>query len=189
MLIQRKWFAFAAISILIFSSLACNLATGISSEKTAIPVPTEDPAALETQVSGAISTAVSGGRITLELTEGQLTAAANEELQTSGEDRIQDLQVQLDDGVMVISGEANQNGMNLPLSISVKINVDSQGKPHTQIVSGKLGPFSLPETMLAQITTQFDQMLQSQLSANAESLFVESISIDNGVITIVAQIQ
>ncbi len=188
MLTQRKWFAFAAISILILSSLACNLATSASSVETAIPISTDDPAALETQVSGAISTAISGGRITLELTEGQLTAAANEELQASEENRIRDLQVSLDDGVMVITGEVNQSGMDLPLTVSVKIDVDPQGKPHTQIVSGKLGPFSLPENILAQITTQFDQMIQAQLSANAESLFIESIGIDNGKITIVAHI-
>jgi len=189
MLTKRKWYALVSVSILILSSLACNLPTGASSVETAIPVPPEDPAAVETQISGAISTAISGGRITLELTEGQLAAAANDELLASGEDRIQNLQIRLDDGLMAISGEVNQNGMTLPLTVSVKIDVDSQGKPHTQIISGKLGPFSLPENILAQITTQFDQMLQNQLSATAQTLFVESIGIDNGKITIIAEIR
>lgn len=189
MLSQRKWFALAAISILILSSLACNLPTAAGMAESAISSPTEDPQLLETQLNTALSTALSGGRVTLELTEGQLTAAANEELLQSGENRIKDLQIRLDDGLMTISGQVNQNGFDLPLNIAVRIRVDPQGKPHTEIVSGKLGPLSLPDNMLAQITAQFDQMLQTQLSANADNLFVESIGIENGKMTIVAQIQ
>ncbi len=51
----------------------------------------------------------------------------------------------------------------------MKINVDSQGKPHTQIISGTVGPFAIPDSMLEQITAQFDQMLASQLQADGRT--------------------
>jgi uncharacterized protein YpmS len=188
-MLQRKFFVVLVISVLLFSSLGCILAGRTAQIATPTPVATEDLTPLETQVESAVKTAVSGGRVTLEFTEGQLTSAANQELASQGESRIRDLQIRLDDGLMNISGQVEQNGLDLPLTISLKINVDSQGRPHTQIVSGKVGPFSLPQNMLDQITTQIDTMLQSQLDSSAQALFVESIGIDNGVITVVAQLK
>jgi hypothetical protein len=189
MLTQRKLFVLLTLTALLASSLGCAFLSGNAATETPTPAVTEDPHAVETQVSAAIGTAESGGRITLEFTEGQLTAAANEEIQNQGETRISDLLIHLDDGVMTISGRANQNGLELPLTIALKITADSLGKPHTEIVSGKLGPFSLPDNLLTQITTQLDEVLQSELDANAQDLFVESIGIDNGMITVVAQMR
>lgn len=183
---QRMLSVYLAIAAMLFFGLGCGLAN--RAIPTPEPIATEDLTPVETQVGAAIRTAVSGGRVTLELTEAQLTSAANQELQNQGESQVSDIQIRLDDGVMEVSGQVEQNGLNLPLTISVKIDVDAAGKPHTEIVSGQLGPFSLPQNMLEQITAQFDTMIQSQLNANASSLFIESISIDNGLITIVAQI-
>ena len=71
----------------------------------------------------------------------------------------------------------------------MKITVDDQGKPHAQIISGKVGMFAIPDDMLKQITDQVDQMITSQLQANGGNLFIESLTIDKGKIDIVAQIK
>jgi hypothetical protein len=145
--------------------------------------------ALETEVNSAAATAVAGGKVHLEFTEGQLTAAANTELQKQGETRIKDVQIGLNAGILSLSGLVNQNNFEMPLTISMKITVDDQGKPHTQIVSGKVGMFALPDDMLKQITDQVDLMITSQLQANGGNLFIESLTIDKGKLDIVAQMK
>ena len=71
----------------------------------------------------------------------------------------------------------------------MKIIVDEQGKPHAQVTSGKVGMFAIPDDMLKQITDQVDQMITSQLQANGANLFIESLTIDNGKIDVVAQMK
>ena len=187
MIKQPKWLIVLVFSSFVFLSLACLGFSQGQSVETDLPLPNDDPGAVETQVYAAIATAASGGRIVLEFTEGQLTATANQELQSSGEQSIRDLRVALDDGLVTITGKVNQSGFDLPLTIDLTISVDGSGVPHTNVVGGKLGPFSLPQDMLDQIAAQFDQVLQDELDASAENLFVESVSIDNGKITIVAE--
>lgn len=184
-MLERKSILTLALAALLIAGLACNL-PGFTGPGAA---PTEDLTPVATQVASAIKTAQNGGRITLTLTEGQLTSLANQEAQSQPDNPISDIRIRLDDGVMAFSGQAEQDGLSMPISASVNISADAQGRLHTQIISGKLGPFALPQGTLDQLTAQFDAIIQSQLAANAGSLFVENIAIDNGQITITAQIK
>jgi uncharacterized protein YpmS len=185
MSIKSKLIVTLIVLTIALSGLGCALVERAISA-TPASVRTEDTSAVITQISAAATSAATGGQIVLEFTEGQLTTIANQELQNQNEGSLQDLQIRLNDGMMQITGNATQDGLSLPLTINLKINVDSQGAPHSQIVSAKVGPFSLPQDMLDQTTSQLDQILQQQLDASADNLFVDSLSIDNGKITIVA---
>ena len=186
---RRKRVIFLTVIAIALAVLACSLARPAALTPTATPVSTVDVPALETQVNSAASTAVAGGKVHLEFTEAQLTAAANTEIQKSGETRIKDIQIGLQGGLLTVSGQVNQSGFDMPMEIVMKITIDSQGKPHTQIISGTVGPFAIPDSMLEQITAQFDQMLASQLQADGKNLFIESLTIDNGKINVVAQMK
>ncbi len=184
---RRKRVIFMTVIALILSTLACSLVSPTAPPPTPTPISTAEYRAMETEVQSAAATAAAGGKVHLVFTEGQLTAAANTELQKQGETRIKNLQIGLDAGLLNLSGLVNQSGLDLPLTISMKITVDDQGKPHTQVVSGKVGMFGLPDNMLKQITDQVDQMITSQLQANGGNVFIESLTIDKGKIDIVAQ--
>lgn len=171
------------------SSLGCLFSFQSEAVTTEIPNSTESVVSIETQVNAAIETVQNGGKIFLELTEDQLTSVAADELSKQGNSDIRNLRISLDDGLMKISGDVDQNGIELPLTLFLKINVDQNGQPFTEIISGKVGIFSLPDNLLAQITSQFDLILQAQLAASAGSLFVESVGIDNGKLTVVARPQ
>lgn len=186
---RRNTVIFLTGFALILSALACSLVSPTAAPPTPTPISTAEYGAMETQVQSAAGTAVAGGKVHLEFTEGQLTAAANTELQKQGEERIKNVQVGLNAGLMNLSGTVNQNGIEMPLTISMKIIVDEQGKPHAQVISGKVGMFAIPDSMLKQITDQVDQMITSQLQANGANLFVESLTIDGGKIDIVAQMK
>jgi len=102
------------------------------------------------------------------------------QMQSQPEASISDIQVRLRDGQMQISGNAVQSGLELPLNITLSISVQA-GKLHSSVVSASIGPFSLPDNILNQITTQLDQALSDQLAAN---MVVDKISIQTGRMTI-----
>jgi hypothetical protein len=188
---RRKRVTILTVIAFVLPALACSLVsrTAAPPPPTPTPISTEEYGAMQTELQSAAATAAAGGKVHLEFTEGQLTAAANTELQSQGESRLKDLQIGLDAGLLNLSGTVNQNNIEMPLTISMKITVDDQGKPHTQILSGKVGMFAIPEDMLKQITDQVDLMLTSQVQANGSNLFIESLTIDNGKIDIVAQMK
>jgi len=186
---RRKRVVFLTVIAIVLSTLACSLVSPTAAPPTPTPISTAEYQSMETEVLSAAATAAAGGTVHMEFTEGQLTAAANTELQQSGETRIKNLQIGLQGGLLNLSGTVTQNNIEMPLTISMKITVDDQGKPHTQIVSGKVGMFAIPDDMLKQITAQVDQMITSQLQANGANVFIESLTIDNGKLDIVAQVK
>lgn len=184
---RRKPVILLTVISLILSALACSLFASKTPLPTPTPISTAELQALETEIYSAAATVAQGGKIDLEFTEAQLTATANTELQKQNETRISNIQIGLQSGLVKVTGQVNQDGIKLPLAIDMQITVDSLGKPHTQIVSGKVGVFAIPDSLLAQMTTQFDQILSSQLESYGSDLVIESLTIDNGKIHILAQ--
>ena len=123
------------------------------------------------------------------LTEQQLTSLAALEMQNAGNTDIQNLQIHLRDGLVKITGQVNQSGFSMPATIDVKINIDENGRPYSQVVSAKVGPFSIPEDMLDQLTSQLDSYLLDQISSNGKQLVVKQINIDDGKMTVVGTLQ
>lgn len=189
MFIRRKRVIILTVIAFVLPALACSLFRPGALPPTPTPVSTAEMQAMETEVHSAAGTAAAGGEVHLEFTEGQLTAAANNELQAQGETRIKDVQIGLNSGQVELSGLVNQNGIELPLTILMKITINDQGQPHSQVVSGKVGMFAIPDNMLKQITDQVDQMITSQLQANGGNLFVESLTIENGKMNITARMK
>jgi len=111
------------------------------------------------------------------------------ELAASGETRVRDIQILLRNGLMHISGTAVQSGFQLPLSIDVRFYIDAQGKPHSQVVSAKAGIFSIPDSMVAELTAQLDQAIQEEINTYGENVYIHSIVIENGVMTITGEIR
>jgi uncharacterized protein YpmS len=171
-----------AITLLIVT-LACQF-PGFAQEQSesspTIPVTTQSVEDLQQEVQGAIATAQSGGQINLVLTEEQLTSLAALEMQAQPDANLSDIQVRLRDNQIQITGKAVQSGLELPLSINLSISVQA-GNLHSSVVSASIGPFSLPDSVLNQITTQLDQALSDQLAAN---MVVDQITIQSGRMTI-----
>jgi hypothetical protein len=174
-------------SLLVLLSLSCNMPVAQNAEPTQIASPAEDPNAILTQVGEAVAASENGGDIVLELTEGQLSAAANEVLKNQGPETIKNLQVDLKDGLVTVTGQMNQNGIDFPVTIVLSIAVDNAGSPYVTIQEGKLGPFPLPQNILDQLKVQFDQMLKSQINDAAGDTFVKSVSVNDGTILIIAE--
>jgi uncharacterized protein YpmS len=182
---RTKFFLLLVLAVLISSGLACKLSNR-SVQPTPIPVTTQAVNDLATQVAQAAATAASGGSVVLELTEEQLTSAAATELQKQGDMGVKNIQVLLRDGVMKITGSVSQSGFNLPLTIAIQIAANGQGGLQTQIVQASIGPVSLPSDMTSQVSEQLNQMLLTQVGADGNNYFIDSVGIGEGKLTIVA---
>jgi len=149
---------------------------------TPIPVSTEAVDDLAEEVQSAIATAQSGGPVRLVITEEQLTSLVAMGIQSQSDMSIENVQVHLRNGQIQITGQAKRSGVNLPLSVSLEVSVDAEGRPSSRVVAAKVGPFSLPDSILDQVTAQLDQALMRQF--NADNVVVDSITIADGTMTI-----
>jgi hypothetical protein len=179
-----------ALVLLLVASLACRLPGLSRADPTPAPVPVSSEAVedLMAEIESAGATASAGGPIVLELTETQLTSLAALELQNQQEVGIQNLQIRLQNGQVMISGNVAQDSISLPIGVDLNIYVEA-GEPRTEIVSAKLGPLPVPQAYLDQITEQFNQALISQFSSYGQDIVFDSISIQNGIMTITAHTQ
>ena len=175
---------------LLVASLACRLPGLRNVTPTPAPIPVSSEAVddLLAELEAANATAAAGGPIVLEMTEAQLTSLAAMELQSQQEMGIENLQIRLQDGQVMITGSASQEGFSLPVSISLRIYVEA-GVPRSEVVAAKLGPLPVPDSFRDQITEQFNQAIVSQFSAYGSGVVFDSITIANGMMTITAHTQ
>jgi uncharacterized protein YpmS len=187
----RKLMIILAMVAIVLTSLACKLAQQVAGstlvpKTTPLPVTTQAAGQLVTQVAGAAATMSAGGSMTLELTEQQLTSAAQLALKQQSDMPVQDLQILLRNGQLKVTGTEGESGFNMPIEIVLEITADANGRIHTKVVSADVGFFSLPQSMVDQMGAQVESMLLSQFNTTADALFVESIVIADGKMTITA---
>ncbi len=188
MIFQKRTKARFVIAILLLASLSCRF----FSQPAAIPTPTQAllPATFEplnpaqgpalatsepTQISGQVQVSVD---------EDQLTAILKEQLKDQKDPQLENPQVLLRDGQVQVLGSVKQGALTLPLKMVIDVSADSQGKPHYQIASAGLGPLPLPQSTLDQLTAELDKALSENMPAEFQDIFIEDISIANGVMTV-----
>ena len=171
------------IAVPMVISLACNF-PGINQpspeEVEPIPANTESAQNLNDNIQSVIEDIQNGGPFQLIVTESQLTSLANYELQSYQEYQIKNVQIYLRDGRVRITGDVEQNNINLPLTIILKLSVDDSGKPESEIVSASIGPFKIPESFLDQLTLMMDSILITQILPANQNVVIEQITINDG---------
>lgn len=178
------------LAVLLIASLACNF-PGVGAPATPEPVVVSSQAAAELQqnVQSAAATAISGGPVSLVITEGQLTSLAALELQNLQEPRIEEVQILLRDGLIKVSGKVNQGGFSAEMKLALSASIGADGLPKTKAESASLGPIPIPDALLDQLTNQIDEMLASQLAQNGQRMVVENLTIADGVMAISGRLQ
>lgn len=173
-----KPFIVVVLILLPLLSISCLAISGSKQPSpTPIPASTEAVDELEEEVESAVATAQSGGPIQMVITEQQLTSMAAVSVQSNPDANVKDVQVRLRDGQIQISGQAESRGFDLPLSIVLEISVDA-GRARSKVITATVGPFSLPDSMLEQLTAQLDQALMGQFID--DNMIIDSITIADG---------
>ncbi len=182
--------SFLAIATLMIAGLACNFGSfapqaAPTPTPSPIPVSTQAVQSLELTAQAAAKQAQTSGKVTLTVDESQLTSLVALELQKQSNPVISDPQVLLRDGQVQILGNVNQSGITAPLQMNMTVSADAEGRLHYQVVSAKLGPLPLPQSLLDQLTSQVDSVFSEQIGPEADKIFIESITIADGKMTIV----
>ncbi len=183
---------------LILASLACTLYAGGPdySDLAPIPVSTEAAQSLQDGIKKSIEDGLVSGVITITITEPQITSYLALRLQSdpslqqeNSTPLITDPQVYLRDGQMKIYGKTQQGVFAANIGIIVNVGVDAEGKPTIEIASADFGPFPAPEGINETITAIIEEAYTGSFGPVATGLRIETITIADGLMTIVGRIR
>jgi hypothetical protein len=125
-----------------------------------------------------------GEQFSYKATEAQLTKLIGDALVARPEYGISNPQVYLRDGIVKVTADYAQSGLNLPLNIELRLYIDAQHHLQYEIVTATIGPFPLPEQILDQISLYLDEAITNNTDLNMEDIIFEQVSVEYGVITI-----
>ncbi len=181
---------FIALSALVFSTLACSIFIGGPAyPDPPIPVSTADVQSLQDQASTAIANGLQTGTVSLQITEAQLTSYLAYKIDSQANPLITDPQVQLRAGQMQIFGKAQQGMFNANISITMTVSVDDQGKPKIAITQADFGPLPTPQGLNDAVSAAVEEAFTGSLGPVATGFRLESITIADGVMTVVGRTQ
>jgi hypothetical protein len=100
-----------------------------------------------------------------------------------------DPQVYLRNGQIQIYGKTRQGNFTANIGIVLAVGLNVDGRPELQLVSADFGPFPLPEGLNKAITAVIEEAYTGSLGPVATGFRIQSISIGDGVMTIVGKIR
>ena len=184
---HRKYFL-SILFIFILAALACNAGSNSPALPTGLPViPTLDPNLsdkFEDEWQKSLAEAITTGNFTVTITEGQLTEFINRKNAENANSSLSDIQVFLRDGQIQLLSTAENDSGSTSLQITATLGVSPEGVLQFNVVSAKLGPFSVPEQMLDSISQSINDALSGKGTTGSEKLQIETIVIADGFMTI-----
>jgi hypothetical protein len=179
---------FIALITLALASLACSIFIGGPDyPATTVPVSTADAQSLQDQSATAIANGVQTGTITLQITEAQLTSYLAAKLGAQTDPFITDPQVLLRNGQLQVFGKAHQGMFTANVSITANVTVDNQGKPKIEITQTDFGPLPAPQGLNDAVSAFVAEAFTGSLGPAATGFRLQTVSIADGVMTIVGQ--
>lgn len=185
------------IIVLILASLACTVSVGGPDYSDRAPITVSNDAAqsLKDEIKRAFEAGIQTGEVTINITEPQITSVlaarfqTDQSLQQNSQPLITDPQVYLRDGQMQIFGKTQQGMFTANIGIIVSVGIDENNAPKIEIVSADFGPLPIPDGLKTAIAAMIQEAYTGTVGPVATGLRVESISIANGIMTIVGRIR
>lgn len=180
---------FASIS-LAAALLACSIFIG-GPAYPAVPAPVSTAAEqdLQTYVQQAIADGSQTGKITLQITEAQLTSYLALKLEEQTDPLITEPQVFLRDGQMIVYGKAQSGIFSANINITTRVSVDENGQPQIEITKTDLGPLPAPQGLNDAVSAFVHEAFTGSIGPIATGFRLDSISIADGVMTIMGRIK
>ncbi len=174
-----------AIGALLLATLACSIFVGGPAypEETA-PATTATAPSLQDQVGQAVATGASTGEVSLQITEGQLTAYLAQQVSAESNPVITNPRVYLQSGQMKIYGQATTGIFTGNVSITLQASVDSQGQPTLDVVQTDFGPIAAPQGFNEAVAASVREAFTGWLGPVATGFRLQSITIGDGVMTV-----
>lgn len=184
---HHKGWLTALIIVLLLASLACNLpgrSSGTATPLPTIPVSTEAVQSFEDTINAAKEAFENNQTVEITVNESQLTSMAALELESDPNIPLSDPQIYLRDGQVLLLASLTQNQIAIPFEIVLELSTDGQGNPKYKIVRGQVGPLPVPENIMNRLTDRLDQILANRTTIDNQQVFIESITIGDGDLTV-----
>lgn len=167
------------VLVLMLAGLACNFSRrNAELTKSVTPVSTEIAVPSEPTMTQA------EGQVRLVLSEAYLTEMLNKEFDSQDNPPLRDPRIDLEDGRMTLTGKAQQGFLQADLVLVMELTADNQGGVDVNVVTASLGDFSLPESVLDDLSAQIRTVFESQVSPEIENFYIDEIIISDGEMTI-----
>ncbi len=179
------------ITSLLLSTLACSIFIG-GPEYPAqlIPASAGDVATMQAQIDQSFLDGAQSGVVTFQITEAQLTSYLALKIQEQVDPPFTEPQILLRNGQMQMYGKVNQGYFNANMLITMNVGVDPvTGLPSISIASADFGPVDAPEGINNAISTVIDEASTGSFGPVATGIRIETISIADGVMTLVGRIK
>jgi uncharacterized protein YpmS len=174
------------LAFIIVVSVACQInAGGPTPPPTTVAVSTEAAESVEATVSSA-QVESETGQVTITLTQEQLTALLAAKLQTQEKPFITNPQVVLKEGQAEIYGQVNNDTVTANVLMVISVSVDEKGMPKLTLVSADFGPIPAPSGLTDALSTMVYEGMTSSFGSAATRVKIISITISDGLMTLVA---
>ena len=185
----KKNFLFGFL-MLTLASLACSIFIG----GPAYPIsqvsdPTPTALDLQTDIQQAVADGAQTGTISLKISESQLTSYLANKLDSETDPLISDPQVILRDGQMIVFGKVQRGIFSANVSITAQAGVDQNGQPKIEIIQTDLGPLPAPKGLNEAVSSFVSEAYTGSLGPIATGFRLDSITIDNGIMTVTGRIK
>jgi hypothetical protein len=186
---SQKIALIAGIFVLSLAILACVINIGGPAYPIpAIPISTEAIGELQFSFESAVEIGSVSGEITLTFSESQLTSFLFYKLQAQSQPFITNPQVYLRDGQLQVFGTAKEGIFEATARIILNARVDDQGHLAIELASADFGPLPVPNGLNEIITAIIQEAYTGALGPVATGIRLQTVTISDGTMTIVGQI-
>lgn len=170
--------------LLAVASLACSVGLGGPTPPASpIPFSTEAAGQFENLVTQAVGSS-RDGEVTVVVTEAQLTSYIALRLQETPDAPLQDVQVYLRDGQIILFGDAQVGSLKAPAEIRLNVATNPNGGVDVDVSEANFGPVPVPQSMLDTLSATLDEAMSGQFGPQATGVRVSNIVIGDGEMTI-----
>lgn len=171
------------------AGIACQVDLGgpaRSSPATATAVVSES---LEQELQEAFSGDNPTDQIEIVLDEAQLTSFVNQRLASADDQVLTDAQVLLQDGKIILTGDLQTGVITARVRVIIEPRIQADGSIEFIVESIDLGPIPAPEAVTNSLSAFITESLAGTVGSYATGVRVTSITIADGVATIVGELR
>ena len=187
---KRKISLLASLSVLLLSLIACTINVGGPAyPDQRVPVSSDASGELQGSIQTAVAEGAETGKISIEITQGELTSFLAEYLKQQPEPVLSDPQVFLHSGQMQVYGTATQGYFQANIEIIITAGVDDQGQLIIDVASADFGPFPVPAGLKNAVSATIQEAYTGSIGPAAVGFRLETITISEGSMLIDGRIK
>jgi hypothetical protein len=173
-------------SILALVGVNCILTSAFPKLKKVVPTETAVPTAtiVIPEITIQPTIVVSDGAISITFSESDVLGWIVSYQQANPDIAIKDPVVKLDDGLATITGKFASGILQGDVLMTFTVSLDESKNPLVTVQTMQIGGMDLPDSFKTSINDAINLSIGNSLASGLEGRTIESITIDNGFITV-----